>query len=73
MLDMNTDEWVVYRVTQDNQKVALGCETRADWDEWERRYRSGHARDKAEWETVELIASGLTRDRALQLVLLAKE
>jgi hypothetical protein len=69
---MNTDEWVVYRVTQDNLKTALGCETRADWDEWERRYKSGHE-VFPEGERVELLAAGLTETVAREMVHMSRE
>ena len=67
MLD-GEDEWVVYRTALTNGRGDfLHCESRADWDEWEARYRSGNC-SFPDFEKVELVATGLTETVARDMV-----
>jgi hypothetical protein len=60
---MENEEWVVYRIDNDER---VYCEPRADWDEW--FHIRGYTEPPPE---LTLLAKGLTRQQAKQMVRLA--
>lgn len=66
----NEDEWVVYRA-KEGRNLHLACEPRADWDDWLIRVTS-NTQSYPEWESVELVAAGLTETVAREMVRMAR-
>ena len=68
---MKDEKWVVYRV-KEGRNLHLSCEPRADWDDWLRRVTS-NTQSFPDWESVELIATGLTETVAREMVNMSRE